>query len=226
LFFVLGARSKMMRAVMGGSMPNARRVALVLWFAAAPALAAEQDEPEGLRPVAALGFGYAFPFGHISNTANATMKSGVPLHLELGVSFRRAWHLVAYGEYAFVDGSVQCPGGVDCTGHALRIGGQVQWWGDTWAGQRGFIGLGGGWEQLAFGSGDDSLAWSGFEGVLSAGVLFRLTSWLSLGPYTSVSVGSFSRLTASVNGQNGEETIRNQSLHCWWVLGFRLDVAP
>ena len=207
-------------------MPNARRPALVFWFAAAPALAAEQDEPEGLRPVAALGFGYAFPFGNVSNTDNAKMKSGVPLHLELGVSIRRAWHLVAYGEYAFLDGSLQCPGGVNCTGHAIRIGGQIQWWADVFSGQRTFIGLGGGWEQHTFGSGDDSLAWSGFEGVFSAAVLFRLTPWLFLGPYTSLSVGSFSKLTATVNGSNGQETIRNQSLHCWWVLGFRFDVTP
>ncbi|HET6981895.1 MAG TPA: hypothetical protein VFI53_07120 [Myxococcaceae bacterium] len=90
----------------------------------------------------------------------------------------------------------------------------------------GHIGLGGGWKQLTFHFNDDSLASSGFEGVLSGGVLFRLTSWLWLGPYTSISVGAFSKVTASVNGGNGEETIRNQSLHCWWVLGFRFDVTP
>jgi hypothetical protein len=216
--------------LMGGRMLGARRLAVLIWVAAAPALAQEESEPTGIRPVASLGFGYTIPFGHLSNTdtldVNATMKGGFPIHLELGVAFARRWHLVAYGEYSFLDRSQRCVQDVDCPGRLLRVGGQVQYWAKTFDGQQAFLGLGGGWEQLTLSFNSDSLLWSGFEGVFTAGVMFRLASWFWVGPYTSISIGGFSRLVANIGGEAGEETIRNQSLHCWWVLGLRFDVTP
>jgi hypothetical protein len=186
------------------------------------------DDPPAVAPVLSIGGGYAVPFGRLFESSeidvNNAMKGGFPVRAEVGVALWGRWHLVAYGEYAFLDRSQRCVPTADCTGNAIHLGGQLQYWGTGLAGWRAFIGLGGGWEKLSLDTPDTSFAFSGFEGKLTGAVLYFFGDLVGIGPYMDLGVGGYSHLDAAVGSGTGSETIRNQAVHVWLTFGVRIDL--
>ena len=200
------------------------QVLAVLALAASPV-----DEPEirAVAPVLSVGGGYAIPFGNLFKTdainINNAMKGGFPVRGEAGIALWRAWHVVAYVDYAFLDRSDRCEA---CSGSSLRLGGQVQFWGSAPYGWTPFIGLGGGWEKLRLDEQQGSLFFSGYEGTLTGGIIYFFTSWLGIGPYFEARVGAYSTMDLTILGGSGSQPIRDQAAHGWLVLGVRLDLWP
>ena len=197
------------------------------------ALTSAPEDAREVRPVAAVlsvGGGYAVPFGNLFNTdeinINNAMKGGFPIRGEVGIALWDRWHLVVYGHYAFLDRSQRCTPTQDCTGSSLHIGGQVQYWGERHYGLTPFIGLGGGWEKLSLDAVDVSLAFSGFEGKLTGGVLYFFGNVVGIGPFVELSMGAYSHLDVVAGTGRGSETIRNQALHAWLTFGLRVDLWP
>src|SRR5262249_52978594 len=122
------------------------------------------DTPPAVAPVLSVGGGYAVPFGSLFKgsevDADNPRKGGFPARAELGVALWGSWHVVAYGEFAFLDRSQRCVPTADCSGSALHLGGQLQYWGSGAHGWWGFIGLSGGWEKLSLDAQDLSLRFS------------------------------------------------------------------
>lgn len=186
------------------------------------------DPAPAVAPMLSLGGGYAVPFGNLFNTdeinINNAMKGGFPLRAEAGVALWGHWHVVAYAEYAFIDRSQRCTPTADCTGKALHLGGQIQYWGQGVGAWWAFIGLGGGWEKLNLDGQDTSLGFSGFEGKLTGAVLYFFGDAVGIGPYMDLGLGAYSHLDAVVGAGTGSETIRNQALHVWLTFGVRVDL--
>ncbi|MGZ6034728.1 MAG: hypothetical protein ACXWLG_04770 [Myxococcaceae bacterium] len=87
------------------------------------------------------------------------------------------------------------------------------------------MGLGGGWEKLVLDSKEGSLTFSGFEGVLTLGAIYSFGSF-GIGPYVEGTLGAYSHLDANIGGGSGSETIRNQAMHGWFIIGVRVDYSP
>jgi hypothetical protein len=192
-----------------------------------------------------LGARVAFgaPFGGATGTPGADLNHVVsntlaPLWLDAGVRIASNWYVggsFAYGVASTSDqlGQLGCNQvGVSCSASDVRLGANVQYHAIPGGRFDPWLGAGGGYEWLSLNVGTasgqhESSGLSGWELVnLQAGLDFRVPSWgFGVGPFASVTFAQYS--SASVpsdqNGGTVSQTLSNQGIHEWVLVGVRGD---
>jgi hypothetical protein len=117
--------------------------------------------------------------------------------------------------------------GVECINMRVQLGVVARFHGTPWAARSPWLALEGGVEAAgptAYQQGTSTeLADASFVGPyagLSAGLDFRLSPELGLGPYLSVTLGNYSRLEGSLSGPDGGSTTHG------WIGGLRMVIFP
>lgn len=213
-------------------------------FAQSPAVAAA---PASAAPAPQSGFqmalrtGYGVPFGNSSGAPGDTYPSLVsgqfPLMLDIGGKLNHHFFLGAYlGLGIGGAGSALEPtcelSGVSCGHASLRLGVQLQYNVAPAAKVNPWFGYGIGIESTAVAAsgsnGDAAVGVAGFElARLMAGVDFRLTHGVGIGPFADFTVGRYSSM--STKDPSGFETtgdIEDRAAHEWLTLGVRLVFFP
>lgn len=191
--------------------------------------------------------GYGLPFGKSTGAAGDDLDritaGQVPLWFDIGMHFSQHFTVAAYLSYgiginsdeisAACDDAAAMAAGIDvsCTNSDVRLGVQFLFHilpeslVDPW------VGLGSGFEWLALTtrasaggeSASTTFAVSGFEMFnLQAGVDFKLTPRLGLGPFVTFSNGSFSSVKLSCENLNcnaQSADIANTASHQWLLFG-------
>ena len=202
-------------------MTTERRVRWILAAAAVLCLArpgpARGGEQSGLTLGARAGYG--IPLGDaMSGVSLGDLVSGqVPLQLEAGWRLDPSWRLGLYARYGFASiAGASCPAGASCSGQNLGLGAEAVYaFGADrirpWVG----AGLGVEW-QTAKVAGNE-LRLFGLELLnLQAGVDFRPSAPVGIGPFASFSLGQY--LTAASGGVRRDLTT---AMHQWVQLGVR-----
>ncbi|HSN16272.1 MAG TPA: hypothetical protein VLT61_16685 [Anaeromyxobacteraceae bacterium] len=170
--------------------------------------------------------GYAVPWGDLMKSwpVTDTVRSQVPVQLDLGLGVGKALAIGAYASYGVGQPAKGWKADCDasdstCSAGALRIGAQLS----LHAAGAGNAGL---WGGVAFGYEElrtkDSkglipeLAFKGYDATLEGGLDLPVSSGLRLGPYVSASAGQFSKVKSA-----GESEIPTKELHGWIQLGLR-----
>lgn len=195
-----------------------RLLTLVLSLALAAPLVARADG--GILLVAKGGV--ARPFGDVGNGQKLVdfVEWAFPLEAQLQFRVAKQLKVGGYGRYAPTTLATACDG---CVANDLGFGAVIEYrFGERLEGG-GWIGAFAGYELLkseadAEGGGKDSSTLSGFEGGVSAGLDYEVGG-LTLGPYVSLSFGSFSKVTADGGGST---SIADKGLHGLFGGGVRL----
>jgi hypothetical protein len=191
-------------------------------------------------PEFAVRSGYATALGRVEPGARLrnTMAGAVPLWVDVGYRLNRHWFVGAYGHYGL--GIASGTSKSDCSGcqHTwVRFGAQVQyrWLLDT---QRAlWVGLGMGRESLntsidpELSSSQSIVGWELFNGQF--GCDFQPTPGLSVGPYFSVSLDTYSTKTQRCTDNSCPRALRNVTtdlnatgVHSWVNAGLRVVLLP
>ena len=182
--------------------------------------------------------GYAIPMGKLADTTNGDVSnyfSGqVPFLFDIGAKVHPNLFLGGYVGFGFggAAGDLQAAcdrANTQCVAASFRVGieilanllpaGRVNPW----------VGYGIGIESLAFVSSNDvSLSTAGPEYArFMAGVDFRLSRTVGLGPVVDYSIGQYATATLKVNGRTVEDgEIANKAGHQWLTLGIKLTLFP
>lgn len=220
------------------------------WPAAAEQDGFESDETvteadDGLE--LGLRLGYGVPSGRVSDTVQLEerMAGAALIGFDLGYRLHPRWFVGGYGEYAigFTSDSVdECD---DCTFTWLHLALCVQYRllslppGDLWVG----LGTGHHWlnetftETLEYGREEvlrtRSQTFSGPDYVqLQAGATLRLVEGMAVGPYSSLSIGSFDDGVARCTPRNlcpferVELDVGEPGAHLWFSTGVRVVFLP
>jgi hypothetical protein len=167
--------------------------------------------------------GYGIPLGDaMAGVSLGDVVSGqIPVQLEAAWRFDRSFRLGLYAQYGFASvAGAFCPAGASCSGQNLRLGAEAAYALGTgrtrpWIG----AGLGVEWQTAkvtAGGVGND-LQLFGLELLnLQAGVDFRPSAALGLGPFASFSLGQYLTVTSG-----GASLTLAAALHQWFQLGVR-----
>jgi outer membrane protein W len=179
--------------------------------------------------------GYAIPAGNISGTAGDGMNDNfwgaVPLILESAYHVTEGVSVGVLFQYAVLqlkDNSVTgCDSnGLTCSGAVTRVGVQAMYHLFPRPGFVPWVGVGTGYEwlnvDLSQNGGSVSSTARGFEFLtLHAGVDFRETATLSIGPFASFSLGRYQTETFDAGGTSTPMEITDQALHGWLQIGAR-----
>lgn len=193
--------------------------------------------------------GYGLPLGKADDNSDLSdgIKGMIPLQLDLGYRVTPAFSIGGYVMYgigfAGDDISKACdaaegqPGvSASCTAHDIRLGIQAQYHFlprkrlDPW------VGAGLGYEWLTVGAdvsgggaeADVSTTGKGFEFInLQAGLDYKVSPALALGPFLSFSFGQYSDSSSSCSGNacmgfdSTSQEIEDKAAHQWLLLGIR-----
>jgi len=165
-----------------------------------------------------------------------TFSGEVPLLVDIGwkplpALFVGAYAGIGFGGAAGTSGQICDQDDITCITLSLRGGIEAQYhfipngWMNPW------VGYGIGIESTAFsgsnGATTYSVAAAGWElGHFMAGLDFRLSRAIGIGPMVDFSVGQYSALAVNLNGQSSSSSIANRALHEWLFVGARLVVFP
>ena len=188
--------------------------------------------------------GYGIPLGRVTGDTNdelsSTISGTVPIQADVGVRVLPQLMLGAYFQYGFgfvgdTTSDVCDEIGADCSTRDVRLGvqGQVHFspgeTTDPW------LGLGVGYEWLTIALEASTLSESatvkatahGLEFLqLQGGLDFQAGEHGGFGPFLSLSLAQFSRVSASCSGDcegidPDSESIEDQATHQWLMLGLR-----
>lgn len=218
----------------------------------APAAPADADVSSSAGPrsiearfEAGVRLGYAAPGGSYaqgyamgssaSDLALGGTKGGFPLVVDLGARLNKYVFVGGFAQYALLATSCLTPNpgySVSCSGHDVRGGVEVLVHTRPRTGIDPWLGLGLGHEWLtadtkASGSGVSATQRATFDGWdfldLMAGIDFRTSSGMGIGPYLEVASGSFDTLNSSLSGGGSGSSssggISGQASHQWLTLG-------
>jgi hypothetical protein len=203
--------------------------------------------PTGTAPPARTGFqmalrtGYMAPFGQATGAAEDAMSntfSGqVPLIVDIGGKptpnlFIGGYVGLGFGGTAGTSSQTCSQENITCVTASFRIGAEIQYQFMPDAATNPWIGYGFGLESTAFsgtnGNTSYSVAALGWEfGHFMAGVDFRLSKSIGIGPMVDFSLGEYDTLSIKDNG--GDTTsgsIANPALHEWLLVGARMVIFP
>jgi hypothetical protein len=219
-----------------------------------PAAAPPPPRPSDAPPAnagfqASIRTGLQFPFGNATGASADTMGNTfswqLPLIADAGWKPSPNWYLALYAGFGF-----GAPGGAvaqSCTSNSescfaatVRIGLQAIYYFTPAGSNDPWLGYGIGYEQSSvnIGKGDasGSVSASGWEfGHLMAGIDFRLSPLIGIGPMIDLSVGQYSKLTDSSGSISGgvytetgsaSSSIAQTALHEWLLLGGRIVFGP
>lgn len=170
-----------------------------------------------------------------SDAAIGGTKGGFPLVVDLGARLNKYVFIGGFAQYAFLATSCLTPNpgySVSCSGHDVRGGVEFLVHTRPRTGVDPWVGLGLGHEWLTAdtkvgGSGVSATQHATFDGWdyldLMAGIDFRTSSGMGIGPYVEVASGSFDTLNASTagggSGSSSSGGISSQASHQWLTLG-------
>jgi hypothetical protein len=118
-----------------------------------------------------------------------------------------------------------------CVAANVRLGFEIQYHGAPDKKTNPWIGYGIGYESSAVsGSGNGNNVTASVVGPeyahFSAGLDFRLSHTVGLGPVVGLSLGQYTHAKTEINGTTNEGDIQNTALHEWVSLGLRLVFFP
>jgi outer membrane protein W len=181
-----------------------------------PSVAPSVDAAPG-RFVIGLRLGYALPMGSAAkNDKMSDNASGmIPIWLDLGYMISPNIMFGAYGQYGLVS-LKNCNG--DCSARDLRLGLQGQYHFSPTEKFDPWFGLGIGYEKLSSTRSGRDESLGGFEFVnLHAGMDYKVSPALGVGPFISFSLGQYSSASAG----DISVDIPEKALHQWLTLGIR-----
>jgi hypothetical protein len=200
--------------------------------AAAPAAAASTDSGGGGMGITlALRAGYALAFGNAAKDVKMSdqYKGGVPLQLDALYRVSPAFHVGAYVSYAFISlGDKINPTG-DLSGSWLKYGLQLNYHFAPEASTDFWLGYGIGLEKASahgsLGGIDVSASANGLEFAhIMAGLDFKASDAIKVGPFVDFSIGQYSSTSVEVNGTEVPGSggdIKDKAMHMWLYLGLR-----
>ncbi|MBF5045138.1 autotransporter outer membrane beta-barrel domain-containing protein [Aggregicoccus sp. 17bor-14] len=221
-------------------------LAVLLCSAAARAQSAAPTEA-GSAPAPQTGFqmalrtGYGLPFGNSSGAPGDTYKglvSGqVPVMLDIGGKLSHHVFLGGYLGLGFGGVGSELKGicatpDVTCVHASFRLGAQLQYNFAPAAKANPWLGYGIGIESTGVGAsgpaGDTTMTAVGWElARLMAGVDFRLSHAVGIGPFADFSVGRYSRVTLKeASGSETSGDLQDKAAHEWLTLGVRFVLFP
>ena len=220
--------------------------AALVAFTIAPLSVASAQAP-GTGFEAGLRSGYALSMGKVSGDSddelNDEFSSAVPIWLDVGYRALPELFVGAYGHYAFTFmngrfGELCEDPRADCSVSDVRIGVQAHYHPAPESLANPWVGLGFGYEWLAFGleanGSEASLTLHGFELVhLQAGLDFEVSEHFFLGPVISFSLGQYASASiecsspvASACDSVPTVGIEDTALHEWLTFAVRGAYAP
>jgi hypothetical protein len=170
-----------------------------------------------------LRLGYALPMGNADegDKLGDTVSGQIPIWIDAGYMVTPNILVGLYGQYGFAS-IKNCPSGVSCSAHDLRIGIQGQFHIMPTGSADPWLGLGVGYESLggsvsAGGLSADFSA-TGFEFAnLQGGADFKIADAFAVGPFLSFSLGQYS--SQSANGTSS--SIDKKAMHEWLTFGVK-----
>jgi hypothetical protein len=169
--------------------------------------------------------GYAIPWGEMEKDWDVkdSLKSEIPLQLDLGLKLGKALAVGAYASYAFArpstDWQDSCDAtNADCSAAALRVGAQLALHAANTETTEFWGGLAVGYEQIKFkdSSLSDDITFKGYDATLQGGFDFMMSSDFRIGPFAAVTVGQFSKIKGAT-----EVDITDKAFHGWLQIGLR-----
>jgi hypothetical protein len=175
--------------------------------------------------VASVRAGYAYPFGEADGATRIRdlVTGQIVPQLELGYRFK-ALLVGGYVSYGFgsVSGAMKAAcdlAGQSCSSTSLRIGGHLRYaFGQVADAGEPWIGLGLGYEAITVKRPTTTITERGSEwGVLDGGFDWRVGPSTTIGPFASLSVGTYT----SIEGGGSSGDIFDRRFHEWLTLGLR-----
>jgi hypothetical protein len=187
----------------------------------------------------ALRTGFQVPFGQVAAGSNMgdTFSGQVPIGIDIGWKFIPELFVGAYGSLGFGGTSGATAGAcaaldATCVTVSLRLGLEALVYLAPSASIDPWLGYGIGIESTGFsasvGGQTVSEAVAGWEfGHFMAGVDFRLTKYIGIGPLVDFSLGQYSsENTKDASGNSASGSITQQALHEWLLIGGRVLFYP
>jgi opacity protein-like surface antigen len=215
-----------------------------------PGLARAAVKPPGAGFEIGARLGYGFAAGRLGAPPNGTdndlgdfVSGQWPIWLDVG--YRLTGELYLGGTFQYGFGTVNedqqngCRNAnVDCSASDVRVGLMGRYRLPPIMIASPWLGLGVGYEwgsfsvnQSVVGNSTTDTSWSGFEFAnLQAGADFQLTPKIAIGPFVSVSLGEFRRMsttmTAGGTTTTMDQDLAKRSVHEWIVIGARVAFMP
>jgi outer membrane protein len=185
------------------------------------------------RFVIGLRLGYALPMGDaIKGGPVSDYVSGVlPIWLDLGYMVTRNIMVGLYGQYGFgftkskFKDSFGVPSAASTSASDIRFGAQAQYHLMPGQSMNPWFGLGFGYElgsvTASLSGHEMTVSARGFEYVnFQGGLDFRVTSFLGIGPFLSLSLGEFDSYKISQTGSRDQSgDISQTAMHEWLTFG-------
>lgn len=182
---------------------------------------ARAGEESGLSLGARVGYGIPMGDARAGISLGDVVSGQVPVQLDATWRFDRSWRLGLYAQYGFAQvAGAFCPAGASCSGDNLRLGVQAAYafaaadW-SPWIG----AGVGVEWQTATVSTGGVSsdLRLFGFEMLnLQAGVDWRPSAGLALGPFVSFALGQYQTVTSGAASAS-----LSTALHEWLQFGVK-----
>jgi hypothetical protein len=203
----------------------------------------ERDAPKARKGFQmAIRSGVAIPLGDVQKDAKMSDTVGpqVPITIDIGGKIIPQLFLGGYlglaiggAGGAYADSCDR--NNLSCVAVAFRIGAQIQYHILPDAKLNPWIGYGIGYEAIGVGSSSgNTKTSSGAGGVefahLMAGLDFRLTRVVGIGPFADFAIGQYSRTSSetTINGVTvkSDGDIQNTALHEWLTIGAKFTIFP
>lgn len=177
--------------------------------------------------------GFGIPIGKVNGYATVDISHSVvgeiPLWLDIGYMVTPDVMLGGYGQFAPLV-TRNCDAGASCRGSDIRVGVQAQFYILPGKQVNPWCGFGFGYEVLSLSesvTGDEVKA--SFRGIelahLQAGLDFRATAAIGIGPFVGYSIGQFSSTTTSNTLGSTSGDLANRVMHEWFEFGVRASLA-
>ena len=194
-------------------------VAALLAAAITPGVGAAQVDV-GLR----LGFGLAGGSAAKGSAMSDTLKSAVPVQLDVAYRLLPRLGLGGYGSWAPAQVGSICDG-ASCSGQVVRLGLQASWQFDRVLGVSPWAGGAAGYEWGGYRakSGGDQLDVTsrGLELGLQGGADWRVLDQLSVGPFLAMSLGRYDQLDVKSPLGSSSGALPATAVHTWITVGVR-----
>ena len=197
----------------------------------APAASASTSTDSGIPISIGLRVGYALALGNVAKDSKMSdsFKGAIPFTLDALFRVTRAFRVGLYGSYALVSLGDAAKRGADLSGSWLKYGLELQYHISPEASMNPWVGYGIGLESVkASGSISGITVSQAINGIefahLMAGLDFKATSALSVGPFVDFSLGQYSSTKLEVNGTEipgSRGDIKDKAMHMWLYLGLR-----
>ena len=192
----------------------------------APAAASASSSADSGIPISiGLRAGYALAFGNQAKDAPMSdfVKGAIPFTLDALFRVTRAFRVGLYGSYALMSLADKAKGGADVSGSWLKYGLELQYHLSPEASMNPWIGYGIGLESAKINSTLFSASTNGLEFAhLMAGLDFKATSAISVGPFVDFSIGQYSSVSAQIGGTDvASQDIKDKAMHMWLYFGLR-----